>query len=73
MTPIESTCDVRLVTLIGVAINVIEELAVCTHKDPDLILAEALFLANKNVHEKGEEEYSNQLETQYPMLSEAIK
>ena len=73
MTPIESPYDVRLVTLIGVAINVIEELAVRIEKDPDLILAEALFMTNKNVHEKGEEGYSNRLNDQYPMLAEAIR
>lgn len=73
MTPIESTCDIRLVTLIGVAINVIEELAVHTDENPELILAEALFLANKNVHEKGEEEYAKKLQFDYPVLAEAIK
>lgn len=73
MTPIESVYDVRLTTLIGVAINVIEELAVRTHKDPDLILAEALYLTNKNVHEHGEEQYHSRLEGHYPMLAEAIK
>ena len=35
MTPIESQFDVRLVTLIGVAINTLESLALATNVSPD--------------------------------------
>ena len=72
MTPISSAYDVRLVTLIGVAINVIESLALATDTDPDKILAEHLYLTNKQVHELGEQSYIDDLTDNYPMLCEAI-
>ena len=72
MTPIETRYDTRLVTLIGVAINTIEALALEVGCDPDKILAESLYLSNKYVHERGEEVYLNTLSTNYPMLNEAL-
>lgn len=72
MTPIESPHDTRLMTLIATAINVIESLALATDIDPDKILAEHLYLANKAIHELGEESYFDDLVTNYPLLKEAI-
>lgn len=72
MTPISSPCDVRLVTLIGVAMNVIESLALATDTDPDKILAEHLYLTNKRVHEIGEDLYLEDLTSNYPLLQQAI-
>lgn len=72
MTPISSPYDVRLVTLIGVAINVIESLALATDTDPDKILANHLYLTNKYVHEMGEQAYIDDLTNNYPLLQEAI-
>ena len=73
MTPIESKFDVRLVTLIGVAINTIESLALCADTDPEQILAESLYLSNKRISEVGEESYLMKLSKQYPILEQAIK
>ena len=72
MTPISSPYDVRLVILIGVAINVIESLALATDTDPDKILAEHLYLTNKSVHETGEALYLDYLASNYPLLQEVI-
>lgn len=72
MTPIESIHDVRLVTLIGVVIDVAEELALASCQDTDYIIARALYVANKNVHEQGEEKYMEHLQNHYPILKEAI-
>jgi hypothetical protein len=73
MTPIESIYDVRLATLIGVAMSAIESLALAKNTDPERILAETLFLINKKVHERGEEEFLMKLNRNYPLLREAIK
>ena len=72
MTPIDTTDDVRLVTLVGVAIDVIEDLALAKGKNPEEILAERLYLANRKIHERGAEEYIEKLTTQYSLLYEAI-
>ena len=73
MTPITSIHDVRLVTLIGVAMNTIESLALETDVNPEQLLAEAMYMSNKCVHELGEQGYIERLSTNYPLLSEAIK
>ena len=73
MTPIESLHDVRLVTLIGVAINAIETLAILQDKDPETILAEHLYLTNSYVTNVGEQVYLQKLHGHYPLLKEAIK
>ena len=73
MTPINSIYDVRLVTLFGTLINAIESLAIETDRDPDVLLAESLFLVNKRLHEVGEEMYLEKLKRHYPILQEAIK
>ncbi len=72
MTPIESPYDTRLTTLIAVAINVIESLALVTDTDADKILAECLYLSNKSIHELGEEKYLDKLLVNYPLLQKAI-
>lgn len=73
MTPINSIDDVRFVTLIGVAMDAIEELALALGKDPEQILSENLYRANKKIHELGEEKYARKLITYYPILLEAIE
>lgn len=73
MTPIESIYDVRLATLIGVAMSAIESLALAKNTNPEQILAETLFLTNKQVHESGEEAFLMKLTNNYPLLEEAIK
>jgi len=73
MTPIVSYDDVRLLTLIGVAIEAIEELALWSDVDPDKILAEKLYLTNKQVHEQGGDMFACKLATHYPILSKAIR
>lgn len=72
MTPIESHYDVRWLTLCGVTMEVIEELALLADKDPDLILAETLYRINKRIHELGEEPVANKLLSSYPILNDAI-
>ena len=52
--------------------NVIESLALATDTDPDKILAEHLYLTNKQVHEMGEQVYIDELTDNYPLLQEAI-
>ncbi len=73
MTPIESKHDVRLMTLIGVAINSIESLALATDVNPEQLLAEYLYISNKMIHEHGEEVYLERLSHNYPLLKEAIE
>ncbi len=72
MTPIESPYDVRLVTLIGLAINAVETLALEQNKNPEQLVAELLYVTNKRLHEIGEEDYFKKLSSFYPILSEAI-
>lgn len=71
-TPINSPEDVRLVTLIGVAINVIETYALESGNDPDSVLAKSLYLTNKRIHEIGTDCYLQKLTSHYPLLNEAI-
>ena len=72
MTPIESREDIRLATLIGVAINAIESLSLATDVNPEQLLAEYLYLTNKRIHEIGHEGYLNKLWQQYHILDDAI-
>ena len=72
MTPIESKDDVRLVTLVGVAINVIEELAILTDVSPNEILAEYLYFTTLKQLELGTTQYMTKLATHYPILYRAI-
>jgi hypothetical protein len=72
MTPIVSQYDVRLVTLIGVVIDVIGDQALATDNSPEQLLAESLYRVNKQVHAVGEASYIDQLHTCYPLLKEAI-
>ena len=72
MNPITSKYDVRLTTLLGLAINTIESLALQTNTDPEQILAEHLYLTTKRLHEVGEEMYMDKLTRNYPMLEQAI-
>ncbi|WP_319418866.1 hypothetical protein [Pleurocapsa sp. FMAR1] len=72
MTPIESPYDVRLVTLIGLAINAVETLALEQDRDPETIIAELLYVTNKRLHETGEKDYLRKLSSHYSILSEAI-
>ena len=73
MSPIESRNDVRLVTLIGVAIEAYEELSLHVRVSPEQLLAEALYTVNNKVNTVGEEEYLKKLTRTYPILEEAIK
>ncbi len=61
MTPITSLYDVRLATLFGVTISVIETLALELDTNPEQLLAEYLYLTNRKLHEVGEEVYINKL------------
>jgi hypothetical protein len=72
MTPIETEDDLRLVTLIGVVIDLIGEQALMLNHSPETLLAESLYRVNKNVNVMGTERYINQLCTCYPLLREAI-
>jgi hypothetical protein len=72
MTPIETEDDLRLVTLIGVVIDLIGEQSLMLNHSPETLLAESLYRVNKNVNVMGTERYINQLCTCYPLLREAI-
>lgn len=72
MTPIDSMEDLRLLTLIGVAMEAIEELALIQNIEPELLLAELLFKANKELLEQGTQPMSNKLLNCYPVLNQAI-
>lgn len=72
MTPIESRHDVRLVTLIDVAIAALETLALELGIDPDRLLAEYLYLSNKKILQTGEEGTLDKLTRLYPLLEEAL-
>ena len=72
MNPITSRYDVRLLVLIGLAIDAIESLAIEVDIEPDRILAEQLYLTTKQVHEIGGECYMTKLTTHYPLLEKAI-
>lgn len=61
-----------MVTLIGVAISCIEDLALYENTEPSELLARYLYLCNKRLLEHGEEEYMNRLAGNYPLLEEAI-
>ena len=72
MKPIESRDDLRLATLIGVAINAIESLALEYNTNPEQLLAEYLYYTNKRVNEIGHEAYLHKLWRNYDILDEAI-
>lgn len=72
-SPITSIDDVRLVTLIGVAINTIESLAIEEDNDPETILARELYLTNKQIGNKGTACYLHKLTSHYPLLKAAIE
>jgi hypothetical protein len=72
MTPICSEYDIRLVTLLGVVIDVIGEHALDTGQSPQELLAESLYRVNKQVYSVGEEQYIDRLHTCFPLLKEAI-
>jgi hypothetical protein len=73
MTPIENIFDVRLLTLIGVAISAIEDLAVEADREPEQLLSDLLYRCNKRVGDTGGAMYIHKLLNHYPMLKEAIK
>ena len=72
MTPIESRYDIRLVTVMALAMEAIETLALEVNCNPEQLVAEQLFLITKRVHEKGEEQYLNLLSNNYPILDEVL-
>ena len=72
MPIIMSPYDTRFVTLIGVAIDLAEELALAKGGEPTEHLATALYVANKSTHECGEQRYLDKLARHYPLLKEAI-
>ena len=72
MTPIESPYDIRFLTLVNVAMEALQELAVLKDEDPDKLLSDLLYTSTKTIHEKGEEIVANKLLNHYPMLNEAI-
>lgn len=71
-SPITSTEDIRLVTLIAIAMNTIEALALEQNIDPDFILSEQLFLTYKHISEMGSDCYLQKLVDHYPLLQQAI-
>lgn len=72
MTPIKSIYDLRLLTLVGVAMMAIEELALEINKNPEQLLSDYLYLTTKRIHEKGEQPYMDRLQSSYALLEEAI-
>lgn len=73
MSPIENIFDVRLLTLIGVAITCIEDLAVERDREPEQILSDMLYICNKRIGDTGGAMYMHKLLNHYPLLKEAIK
>ena len=72
MTPIESRYDLRLVTILGVAMEAIECIALETNSNPEQLIAEYLFLINKRVSTIGEEAFLNKLFNCYQILDEVL-
>jgi hypothetical protein len=72
MNPICSEYDRRLVTLIGVVIDIIGEQAMLTGASPEELLAVSLYRTSKEIVSVGEEHYVNRLHTCFPILKEAI-
>lgn len=64
--------DVRLVSLVAIVVDLIGEQALYTGVNPEQLLAESLYRANKQIHAIGTDNYVNQLHTQYPLLREAL-
>ena len=73
MTPICSEYDSRIAVLYRTLMMAYEDLAICKDRNPREMLAENLFVAEREVHQMGEERYIHQAWTEYPMLAEAIK
>lgn len=71
--PIESEYDLRLITLIGVAISAFESLSLARDIDADKLLSDHLYLTTKYIHEVGEQVFIEKLTRDYPLLKEAIK
>lgn len=69
---ITSIDDIRLVTLIAVAMNTIEELALEQNTNPDTILSDQLFLTYKHINEMGANCYLEKLASHYPILRELL-
>lgn len=72
MSPIKSVYDVRLLTILSITMDVIEQLTLLTDTNSDTILAEALYRSNKQIHEIGEQPIANKLMSSYPILTEAL-
>ncbi len=72
MTPIESIYDVRLVILLKTLMDMIETLSIEHDINPEQILSDYLFLSTKRVHEYGEDVTITKLQSDYPMLAEAL-
>ena len=72
MTPIESKDDIRLLTILGVAMDAIETMSLEFDTDPEQLLAEYLFLTTKRIHEQGTDCYRAKLWQHYPILGNVI-
>lgn len=72
MRIIQSKYDVRLVTLLGVAVSCLETLALELNVDPDLLLAETLYKTTKSLHEIGEETIFSKIEGHYPIIEDML-
>lgn len=72
MTPIESRYDLRLVTILGVAMEAIECIALENNTNPEQLIAEYLFLINKRIATVGEEVFLNKLFNCYQILDEVL-
>jgi hypothetical protein len=55
-----------------VLIEVLSDLSLLTNENPELILANALFLSTKKIHERGEEKTIEQVVRCFPVLAEAL-
>ena len=55
--------DVRLVSLVAIVVDLIGEQALYTGVNPEQLLAESLYRANKKIHAIGTDNYVNQLHT----------
>lgn len=72
ITPIESICDVRLVTLLDVLMQTLETLSLSTDCNAEQLLSDSLFLSTKKIHEVGEEKTIGKMVRCYPILKEAL-
>jgi hypothetical protein len=72
MNPIVSEYDHRLVTLIGIVVDIIGEQALMTGASPEELLALSLYRVSKEIFTSGEEQYIDRLHTCFPALREAL-